>query len=112
MALEKIESELVTLTGDIENIEPTLKATLEGTKGKIEFELKKIEQKLFAAHKKKNESIREQLYKAKNVLFPENTLQERRLNILYFLVKHNFDFIDRLYSSLDIDNLNHQILKI
>lgn len=109
---EKMQTELSSLSQEIEYLEPTLKNSLEGTKGKIEFELKKVEEKLFAAHKKKNESIREQLHKAKNILFPENTLQERKLNILYFLVKYNFDFIDRLYSSLDIDNLNHQILKI
>ena len=75
-------------------------------------QLKKLKEKLFQAHKKKNKILRDQIYKVKNNLFPEDKLQERMISIVFFLAKYGFDFIDTLYDSMDINAQDHQILNL
>ncbi len=54
----------------------------------------------------------QQLNKAKNSLYPTNHLQERILNIGPFLFKYGYSLIDKLYTSIDINNHDHQIINL
>lgn len=112
--LDKIRNEtkdrLDSSLKEISSFDPSLEKTVEHSKIKIDFELKKLKEKLFQAHKKKNKILRDQIYKVKNNLFPENKLQERMISIVFFLVKYGFGFIDILYDSININTQDHQIL--
>lgn len=100
---EKLEQEVIQL-------EPTLKETFTATKGKIDFELNKLKEKYFQAYKRKNKIVREQLYKVKNHLYPENDLQERKFNIVYYLNKYRLGLIDFLYENIQVDDFEPKIL--
>lgn len=100
---EKLEQEIIQL-------EPTLKETFATTKGKIDFELNKLKEKYFQAYKRKNKTVREQLYKVKNHLYPENDLQERKFNIIYYLNKYGWGLIDFLYQNISVQEFEPKIL--
>ncbi len=102
---EKLEQEVI-------QIEPTLKETFTTSKGKIDFELNKLKEKYFQAYKRKNNTVREQIHKLKNHLYPENDLQERRFNIVYYLNKYGFELIDFLYDNIKEDDFEPKVLTL
>jgi bacillithiol biosynthesis cysteine-adding enzyme BshC len=109
---EQIKQSLHKLENELLSSEPDLKFNIENTRGKIDYELKRLGEKLFQVHRQKNQTLKEQIYKAKNTLLPENKLQERVLNLLPFLIKYGFEFVDFLYDQIDIEKIDHQILEV
>lgn len=106
----EIKQKFEKLEQEVTQLEPTLKETFATTKGKIDFELNKLKEKYFQAYKRKNKTVREQLYKVKNHLYPENDLQERKFNIVYYLNKYGFGLIDFLYQNIQVQGFEPKIL--
>ena len=90
--------------------DPSLEAFSEQIRGKIDFNLKAYEQKIFSAHKKKSQETRDRLYRVWRALYPNRNFQERAINVTYFLSKYDFSFIDFLYSKMDCEDHRHQII--
>ena len=97
---------------EILKIQPGLKPNLEFTIGKIDYEFNKFKEKFFQAYKKQFKEIKEDLYAAKDRLYPQNTFQERILNLTHFLNRYGFDFVDYLYQNLDLDSVDHRVLEL
>jgi bacillithiol biosynthesis cysteine-adding enzyme BshC len=79
------------------NIDPTLKQHVDALKTTSEKKLKKLEQKMLSAEKRKHQTQQAQIIKLKSHLFPNNNLQERVENILPYYAKYGSAFIDLLY---------------
>ncbi|MDP3023992.1 MAG: bacillithiol biosynthesis cysteine-adding enzyme BshC, partial [candidate division Zixibacteria bacterium] len=109
---EQIRESLNELENKLISSDPILKPNLENTRGKIDYELKRLGEKLFQVHRQKNQLLKGRIYKAKNNLLPENKLQERVLNLLPFLVKYGFEFVDILYQKTEIEKIDHQLLEV
>jgi len=109
---EEISKILDSLEQELMSSEPALKQNLETTRGKIDYELKRLGEKLFQAYRQKDQTLKEQVYKAKNNLFPDNKLQERVLNLVPYLIKYGFEFVDFLYDKVEIEKVDHQLLEI
>jgi bacillithiol biosynthesis cysteine-adding enzyme BshC len=109
---EEIQYQIDILSKELETFEPSLRKTLELSLGKIDYELKELEKKVFQAYKKRNSILTNQIYKAKINLFPDGKLQERQLSILPYLIKYGFKFIDFLYENIDIQSKDHQLLDV
>lgn len=90
------------------NLEPMAKQTY----AKIDFALKNFEKKIFSEHKKKMEAVRKQIYRLATALYPNRNMQERSLNIDYYISKYGFDVVDFLIESLDIETAGHQMIYI
>ena len=80
--------------------------------GKIDFNFNAFENKLFSSHKKKSQQTRDKIYKMWHTLYTNRALQERSLNITYFLAKYSLGFVDKLYDALDSEEKSHQIIKV
>ena len=107
-----METNLKRLEDVIAEFDPTLVDFVKSTRGRFENQLQGLEKKILQAFKKRNDVIRQQLYKAHNSLYPNNHLQERELNIVPYLFKHGFNFIDQLYEAMDVSSFEHQIVRI
>ncbi len=68
-------------------------------------------EKFSAAQAKQSEVISNQLQKVMLYVYPDGTLQERILNITYFLNKYGHEFIERLFSEIKVDEFNHQLIE-
>lgn len=66
--------------------------------------------KYTALHAKQNEVISGQLGKALMYVFPEETFQERVLNVIYFLNKYGMQFIEKIYNEINIEEYSHQLI--
>lgn len=111
-ATQAIDEHLQDLEKVVTEFEPTLVNAVENMKGKISGQVQGLEKKILQAYKKRNDVIRQQLYKAGNSLYPDHQLQERVLNITPYLFKYGFDFIEHLYEAVDISNFDHQIVRL
>ncbi len=111
-ASSDITNNLQTLEGVVTGFDPTLTNTVENVKSKINHQMDILEKKILQAYKKRNDVISQQIYKAKNSLYPNNHFQERVLNVVPYLFKYGFGFIDQLYEAIDISNFDHQIVRL
>ncbi len=111
-ARQAVRDALERLKTDLVGIDPTLEKTVEQAKAKFDLELQNLEKKGIAAAKKKNEVLREQVYRTKELLFPEAILQERVFNATYFLVKYGFEFLPQIKSQINFENFDHQVVPL
>jgi bacillithiol synthase len=78
---------------------------------KILSYLDELKSKAIDAQKKKHEITLRQIDKLANSLFPNNNLQERELNFVYFYDKYGEGFMKKLFDELKINNFDHQVIK-
>ncbi len=111
-AASHLKQDFESIKKEIVSIDPDLESSADLTLEKINQQFNYLEKKILKASKKKNEILIQQLQKVKNNLYPANHLQERVLNIVPYLIKYGYPFIDQLYKTMDINDQNHQIMKL
>ncbi len=84
--------------------------TLDKTRGKIDYELKSLQDKILKAYKKENDNIVHAVQSTGDFLFPEASMQERHLNILTFINRYGMEFMDKISEHLKVDSYDHQVL--
>jgi len=113
--IRNVENTLKTSLGSIQaramSIDPTLEKSLRTSARKMEYQLQKMERKAFLAAKRKNVLLAEQIRKAKNVIYPDEKLQERYLNIFSFGSKLP-ELIPQIYEKIQWDAQQHQYVDL
>jgi len=74
--------------------------------------LKELGRKAFAAHKKKNKTERERLYRLRDHLYPNGTLAERAIAPLYFLSRYGPRLIEFIFDNIRLEETGHQLLML
>ena len=69
-----------------------------------------MEKKILQASRKRNETAIQQLHKAIDNLYPNQHLQERVFNIVPYIMKYGYAFMDKLDQAIDLDEHDHQVL--
>ncbi len=111
-ALQHLNDKMNEMKFGLNYIDPTLLGALETSRSKIESNLVALKEKVMEAQTRKHETALRQVEKVSNAILPNGNLQERELNIVYFLNKHGLDFIRELNEVLQIDELKHQVITI
>jgi bacillithiol synthase len=99
---------LKTMAGKIDK---TLINIVDGIKEKMGKNLETFKAKLINAQTTKSEVTTNQIEKVTNNVFPNRNLQERVINISYFINKYDEEFLVKLFNEIDINNFNHQIIE-
>jgi bacillithiol synthase len=102
-----IQNHLAEIGKDAIKIDPTLEKGIETAARKIQYQLNKIDRKTFLAAKRKNVLLADQIRKAKNVVYPDEKLQERFLNIFSFAPKLP-ELLHQVYDQIQWDVNAHQ----
>ncbi len=108
----QIEKPLLDLLKSLGSSDPESGQAIERTRKRIDHELNHLSRKLFAAHKKRHETVKGQIYRAAKFLFPDGKFQERVLSPVYFANKFGPGICKEIESKLDIDSVDHQIIEI
>ena len=108
----EIEKPLRDLLKSLENSDSESGQAIEYTRKRIDHELNHLSKKLFTAHKKRHETVKGQIYRAANFLFPDGKFQERVLSPVYYANKFGPGVFKEIESVLDIDSVDHQIIEI
>jgi uncharacterized protein YllA (UPF0747 family) len=108
---ERLDSPWKDLEKYVEQIDPTLREAAKNSFSKIQYQIDSLKSKAVHAEEKKNSSMVQQLGKISDYVYPEEKYQERFYNIVQYLNRYGWDFINTIYENIDIDNLGkHQVL--
>jgi len=92
--------------------DPQLEKFGQQIQGKIDFNLKAFEGKVFASHKKKSQATRDRIYRLYHALYTNRGFQERTLNITYFLSRYGTGVVPYLLHRLDSEETAHQLISL
>lgn len=108
----EIQNILFALGEKLSTIDKTLIDLTNKTRNRIEENLSYLKSKALEIEKSKHEITIRQLTKVKNILYPNNNLQERELNFIYFANKYGLDILKWIFNELIINKFEHQILEL
>jgi uncharacterized protein YllA (UPF0747 family) len=107
-----VEQAIERLRGELSAFDPTLARALDRGKGKIAYQLSKIEGKAGREAMRRSDRARGEAASLYGLIFPERHLQERLYSILPFLAKHGLDLIDRIYEAIELDCPDHRMMVV
>ncbi|MEO7356806.1 MAG: bacillithiol biosynthesis BshC, partial [Ignavibacteria bacterium] len=95
---------------ELSRIDPNQTESLSKRNKQFIDSLEVSREKFTNAQSKQNEVLSGQLLKVLISVYPGDTLQERVINITYFLNKYGPEFIDHLIDELKVDVFEHQLI--
>jgi uncharacterized protein YllA (UPF0747 family) len=93
-------------------VDQTLLSAVDNMKEKMKQSLEQFKNKLINSQAKKSETTNTQIDKVVNNIFPNHNLQERIINIAYFLNKYDEAFIKKLFHEINVTNFNHHVIEM
>jgi bacillithiol biosynthesis cysteine-adding enzyme BshC len=109
----QIKATLQVLGEELTQLDPTLKEALETASGKIFYQVGHLKEKAFRAEKQKHQDIIMQLEKCDTNLLPNHTLQERTINVCYYLNKFGFNLLKTLQQTIETHlELQHLVVEM
>jgi bacillithiol synthase len=110
--MNDIEIAFDNLREKLFDLDKTIADNSKKYRSKIFNTLNELRNKAEQAQSKKYEVTLRQLDRACNLLYPNGNLQEREINYTYFLNKYGKGFLQRIFSDLEIDKFEHQIISL
>jgi len=107
-----VSESLTSLKDGLESIDPTLVPAMENTLTRMQGALNNLKEKTIAAQVRQHEISLRQLDKVAISLFPHSNLQEREMNIIYFLNKYGLELLRWLRNELALDKFMHQVVNL
>lgn len=111
-ANKEIDIVFDNLRGYLFNVDKTLVDLANKTRERVVQNMEQLKSKSTEAEKRKHDTVFRQLAKVSNILYPNQNLQEREINFLYFVNKYGFDFLKDLYNELSVAKFEHQIIEL
>jgi len=97
---------------DLEKIDKNLLNTFKSKNEKYIESLDFLKQKFIESQARQNESAINKLNSAIESIYPDEVMQERYLNIVYYLNKYGTGVMQKLLDAMDINSFNHQVIEI
>ncbi len=105
-----LNQQLEKLRGSLASVDPTLAEALKGGREKILYQLQHLRTRFVHNRSRRDDSTKQQIERLFAVLYPNKNLQERELNISYFLSRYGYEVIDRLYDEIEIGFRDHKLV--
>lgn len=109
---ERIRGELDRLGKEFSKLDPTLADNLETRRRKIAYHIEALRGKFQRSQFRRDETVSRQINSLFNALLPHGHLQERSLNVIYFLNKYGPGFADWIYRSIDLSDRGHRLIRL
>ncbi|MGB7923305.1 MAG: bacillithiol biosynthesis BshC, partial [Pyrinomonadaceae bacterium] len=109
-AEQNVNRELDGLQEQLRRVDPTLADALETGRRKINYQLEGLRARFHRAQMQRDRAAYRQLERAFATLYPEKTLQERRINVTSFLARHGHYIINWIYDTINLGSSDHQIV--
>jgi bacillithiol biosynthesis cysteine-adding enzyme BshC len=107
---ERVLNALNELQDHLRSFEPTLAEAMETGRRKISYQLEGLRARFHRAQMSRDRAVHRQIERAFAALYPEKTLQERRINVLSLIARHGHYAIDWIFNAIDIGSTEHQIV--
>jgi bacillithiol biosynthesis cysteine-adding enzyme BshC len=107
---QTFNQELDSLQEQLRRVDPTLAEALEKGRRKINYQIDGLRTRFNRAQMARDEAVHRQIEHAFDLLYPQKTLQERRLNITSFIARHGRYFTDWIFDAIDLETNEHEIV--
>jgi bacillithiol biosynthesis cysteine-adding enzyme BshC len=107
-----ISAELNKLKEALNNVDPTIAAALDTRRKKIEHHLSNLRGKYVRSRIQQDQLAATKILAAQSILYPNKNLQEREINVFYFIAHHGFEVLDKIYQSLAVGSGTHQLIHL
>jgi bacillithiol biosynthesis cysteine-adding enzyme BshC len=107
---EMINTQLNRLDRELSAIDPTLAQNLATRRRKILYHIAALRRKFQVVEMQKDETVNRRVLSLFTSLLPHGSLQERTINVSYFIDRHGTHFIDWIYSAIDLDDKGHRVI--
>jgi len=107
-----IDSRLGEMEEPLKSVDPTLVGALGTVRKKIHYQLENLRAKFVGAESRQQEILTRQVDSLLSTLYPSGGLQERHINIFYFLSRYGPEFLEELHDSIDPSNPDHKLLNL
>jgi bacillithiol biosynthesis cysteine-adding enzyme BshC len=107
---EIINTQLNRLDRELSEIDPTLGDNLATRRRKIVYHIGALRKKFRSVEVRKDQTIHRRLVSMFSSLLPNGALQERSLNITYFLNQYGPRFVEWMYNAADLDDRSHRVI--
>ncbi|MBL8206191.1 MAG: bacillithiol biosynthesis cysteine-adding enzyme BshC [Blastocatellia bacterium] len=104
------EAQLEKLQATLQKVDPPLAAALKGGRANILSNIHRLRATYVKNVSQRDEATRHQLERAFAVLYPNKGLQEREINVSYFLARYGYELLDRIYDEVTLEEAGHQVL--
>jgi bacillithiol biosynthesis cysteine-adding enzyme BshC len=107
-----IREQAASLRDAVKAVDPTLTGTVDTTTDRLTDTLRHLHTKIVQASKKKDETLRRQFKRTRDLAFPAGHPQERWLNVAYFANRYGDAFVDRLIEDLPVSSSCHYLVTL
>ena len=74
------------------------------------YQLANLRTRFINNRAKRDETTQQQIERMFAVLYPNKNLQEREINITYFLARYGYGLIEVLLNEIDLDSRDHRLV--
>lgn len=107
---EAVNLQLDRLRESLREVDPTLAEALETGRRKINYQLGGLRTRFHRAQLNRDRAVHRQIERAFSCLYPEKTLQERRINITSLVARHGPYVVDWIYDAINLGSQDHQVV--
>lgn len=107
---ERINTELHRLDENLSGIDASLAENLAKRRRKILYHIAALRNKFHHVQLRKDQTINRQVESMFAALMPNGALQERSLNVSYFVNRYGLNFVDWIYQATDLDDKSHRVI--
>lgn len=108
----EVKKRLSDINSRLDKDDHGLMTNAERMSARIDNEIQKFEEKVFQAHRKKNDIVRSQIEKIGFHLFPNGKLQERLFSLNHYIAKYGFGIVQEIYDNVDCDSKVHHLVHL
>jgi bacillithiol biosynthesis cysteine-adding enzyme BshC len=110
---EKVfNDKLDELNASLTAVDPTLADALKGGREKILYQLHNLRSRFIHNRGKRDETSKQQIERLFAALYPNKNMQERELNIFYFIARYGYELIDRIYEEVEVGLRDHKLINL
>ncbi|HEX7722700.1 MAG TPA: bacillithiol biosynthesis cysteine-adding enzyme BshC [Pyrinomonadaceae bacterium] len=107
---ETFSKELDDLQEQLRRVDPTLADALDKGRRKINYQIDGLRTRFNRAQVARDEAVHRQLAHAFDLLYPQKTLQERKVGVVSFMARHGHYFVDWVFDAIDLATKEHEVV--
>lgn len=111
-ASESVASALNAVREVLARVDKTLVDSAKNAGEKMHYQLDQLRSKAARAELRQTEILSRHAELLSNALYPNKTLQEREISALYFVARHGHQLLRDIYSCIQPDCLDHQLISL
>jgi len=107
-----LEHSMASIREALARLDKTLVDAADNAGSKMQHQIESLRARAARAELRQSEIAGRHAQQLSNALFPHKTLQEREIAAIYFLSRRGLEFLNELYSFLQIDCQDHQVITL